>query len=102
MLSAIEPIEPSSDFKTRFWQRVQEHEELEKRLWDRLIDLWRDNFYFVRPAVALSSLILVSFLGTITALKLIPQNAFDQKYKSPIMQWTKTTLRDLKTGGFSL
>ncbi len=99
-LSVLEPIEPSHNFRARFWQRVREEEELQKSPWERFMHLWNQNVY-ARPVFALASLILVSLLGTVVALKLIPQDSIYQP-KSPIMQWAEGAPRNLRSGGFSL
>ena len=101
-LKSLESVEPSPDFKARLWERIRQEEELEKNPWMRLMHMRHEQRYLARPAFALTSLILAAWLGTLAALKLMPQDFIYRQYKSPILQWSESTTGDLKSGGFNL
>lgn len=102
MLTTLKPIEPSPDFRARFWGKVHDEETLQKSPWKQFIRQWREHFYIARPAFALASLVLVTLLGTLVALKLMPQGSVHVQHKSPIIQWAESAPQDLRSGGFSL
>ncbi len=96
MLKVLEPIEPSPDFRARFWQRVYEEEKLSP--WGHFVRSWSLSAS-VRPAFTLASLVLIALLGTFTTLKLLPSTV---EHRSPIMQWAQSDSKDLRSGGIFL
>jgi anti-sigma factor RsiW len=99
MLNVLKPIEPSADFKARFWQRVREEELAKENWWTITVFFWRQFAAGARPAFALTSVLVVSILGTLIALKVLPQTS-TQTGQSPILQWTRNTPSGFMQGGF--
>lgn len=95
LLKSWEPIQPSSDFKARFWLILREDE---KEGWS---DFWEQFMFEVRPVFALVSIILVAVFGIVVALKILPVNDYSSE-KSPVIQWAQETPDNFKTGGFLL
>ena len=99
MLNMLEPVKPSSNFKAQFWQRVRQEELKEQNWWTGLIDSWKQWGVTARPAFAFTSVLAVSILGTLIALKVLPEIASEGN-KSPILQWAQSTSKGFIGGGF--
>ncbi len=101
MLKVLEPIEPSSDFKTRFWQRAREVESVQLNGWTDFGYSWRRFFVNARPIFALASIVLVTCLGLILALHSLPRNPSSLN-QSSIIRWAQSDSPGAKNRGFSL
>ncbi len=96
MLEALGPIRPSPDFKTRFWQKAQEG-SFSQTWWTSVVYSWNQFAVGARPVFALTSVLVISILGTLIALKVLPET-FARGDKSPISQWAQSAVK----GGLKL
>ena len=96
-LGALEPVRPSADFKARFWLRVREEEALAEKGWARAFHSWRRLALALRPALALASVLAVTFLGALIAWKVMPGTSAGAD-ASPLHQWAQSA--PTRMGGF--
>ena len=102
-LKVLEPIEPSPNFRARFWQKVREEEDIQESWLRRSIRSWHEIIRIARPAFALTSIVLAVVLGTFVALRIVPPSSpIAEREDSPIMEWAKSVPSHAGRGGFRL
>lgn len=92
LLQEFKSMEPSSDFRARFWERVRKEEESVAPAW------WSFQW---RPGLALASMVAVALVAGLVTSNILLQIRSEKK-KSPLLQWAQSDTPHLKVGGLSL